>query len=229
MANKISRAANRNGEDAGVLVIGLGRFGTAIAVALERLGTDVLAMEKDPQLVQHWSGRLTHVVEADGANIEALEQVGAADFGVAVVGVGTSIEASVLITANLVDLNIGQVWAKAISAEHAKILSRIGADHVILPEAAAGERVAHLVNGKLLDYIEFEDGFTIVKMRPPREIIGFTLEQSQVRKRYGVTVIGLKPPGDDFVYAVPETRISAHDLIIVSGKTALLERFAARP
>ncbi len=212
----------------GVLVIGLGRFGSSIALTLERLGHDVLAVERSADRVQHYSGRFP-LVEADATNPEALLQLGAREFGVAVVGVGTSLEASVLITGNLVDMGTQQIWAKAISAEHSRILHRIGAHHVVLPEADAGNRVAHLVSGKLLDYIEVEDDFTIVKMRPPRETQGFTIGQSQIRKRYGVTVIGVKPPGEDFLYATEETRISANDILIVSGHAALLERFAARP
>jgi trk system potassium uptake protein len=228
------RAAHRDREqaeaarDAGVLVIGLGRFGSAIALTLERLGHDVLAVERDPDLVQHYTGRFP-LVEADATNPEALVQLGAKDFPVAVVGVGTSLEASVLITGNLVDLGTPQIWTKAISPEHSRILQRIGAHHVVLPEADAGNRVAHLVSGKLLDYIEVEDGFTIVKMRPPKETQGFTVGQSQIRKRYGVTVVGVKPPGEEFVYATEDTRIAANDLLIVSGHADLLERFAARP
>jgi trk system potassium uptake protein len=214
--------------DAGVLVIGLGRFGSSMATTLDRLGQDVLAVERDPNLVAQWSGRLP-LVEADASNPEALEQLGAKDFGVAVVGVGTSLEASVLITGNLVDMGTPQIWAKAVSAEHGRILGRIGAHHVVYPEAEAGSRIAHLVSGKMLDYIEVEDGFTIVKMRPPKEMQGFTVAQSNVRQRYGVTVIGVKSPGIDFVYATPETRVSANDLIVVSGHADLLERFAARP
>ena len=215
-------------KDSGVLVIGLGRFGSAIAATLDRLGQDVLAVERNPELVAQWAGRIA-LVEADAAYPEALEQLGAREFPVAVVGVGSYLEASVLITGNLVDIGIQQIWAKAISNEHARILQRIGAHHVVLPEADAGARVAHLVSGKLLDYIEVEDGFTIVKMRPPKETQGFTLAQSRVRERYGVTVIGVKSPGIDFAYATPSTRLSANDLIIVSGHADLLERFAARP
>ena len=147
----------------------------------------------------------------------------------AVVGVGSYLEASALITGNLVDLGTPQIWAKAVSAEHARILRRIGAHHIVLPEADAGAPVAHLVSGKMLDYIEVEDGFTIVKMRPPRETQGFTIAQSKIRERYGVTVIGVKSPGLDFVHATPETRISANDLLIVAGHADLLERFSARP
>lgn len=212
----------------GVLVIGLGRFGSAIAATLDRLGQDVLAVESKPELVAQWAGRIA-LVEADASNPEALEQLGAREFPVAVVGVGSYLEASVLITGNLVDIGVPQIWAKAVSNEHARILQRIGAHHVVLPEADAGARVAHLVSGKMMDYIEVEDGFTIVKMRPPKETQGFTLAQSKVRERYGVTVIGVKSPGVDFQYATPETRISQNDLIIVSGHAELLERFAARP
>lgn len=212
----------------GTLVIGLGRFGSAIALTLERLGHDVLAAERDPEKVAQYTGRFP-LVEADCTNPDALVQLGVSDFSVAVVGVGTSLEASVLIAGNLVDLEVPQIWAKAISPEHARILHRIGVHHVVLPEADAGNRVAHLVSGKLLDYIEVEDDFTIVKMRPPRELQGFTIGQSQIRKRYGVTVLGVKPPGEDFVYATDETRISANDILIVSGHADLLERFAARP
>jgi trk system potassium uptake protein TrkA len=212
----------------GTLVIGLGRFGSAIALTLARLGHDVLAAERNPDTVAAYTGRFP-VVEADCTNPEALIQAGVADFQTAVVGVGTALEASVLIAGNLVDLGVPQIWAKAISPEHARILHRIGAHHVVLPEADAGNRVAHLVSGKLLDYIEVEDGFTIVKMRPPKETQGFTLAQSRLRTRYGVTVVGVKSPGEEFVYATPDTRISADDILIVSGHADLLERFAARP
>lgn len=211
-----------------VLVIGLGRFGSSIASTLDRLGQDVLAVERNPDLIAQWAGRIP-LVEADATNPEALEQLGVRDFPVAVVAVGTYLEASVLITGNLVDAGMSQIWAKAVSNEHARILQRIGAHHVVLPESDAGARVAHLVSGKMLDYIEVEDGFTVVKMRPPKETQGFTLAQSRVRSRYGVTIIGVKSPGREFVYATPETRISANDLIVVAGHGDLLERFAARP
>ena len=215
-------------EDA-VLVFGLGRFGSSIADSLHRLGHSVLAVEKNPRLVQEWSGRLTHVVEADATNVDALKQLGCEEFPIAVVGIGTSIESSVLVVANLVDLGTKQIWAKAITTAHGKILQRIGAHHVVYPEAEAGYKVAHLVSGKLMDYIEFDDDFAIVKMRPPRETQGFTLGQSEVRKKYGVTVVGVKSPGDDFTYAQPDTFVSAHDTLIVSGHSELIERFAARP
>lgn len=222
-------ADSRIDHNAPVLVVGLGRFGTATAAQLREQNKEVLAIEKDPVLVQKWAGLLTHVVEADATDIDALRQLGAADFTSAVVGVGTSVEASVLITANLVDLGIERIWAKAITPSHGKILSRIGAHHVVFPEADAGKRAAHLVSGRLLDYIEFDDDFAIVKMHPPKETQGFTLEESNVRSKYGVSVVGVKSPGDDFTYATPDTKVTSHDLLIVSGQVDLIERFAMRP
>ncbi|MFM9876692.1 MAG: potassium channel family protein [Rhodoglobus sp.] len=213
--------------DAPVLVIGLGRFGAATAGQLHRLDREVLAIDEDAGLVQKWSERVTHAVQADARNIDALRQVGAQDFAIAVVAVGSSIEASVLITANLVDLKVPQIWAKAISKSHGTILTRIGANHVIYPEAEAGERVAHLVSGRMLDFIEFDDDFAIVKMYPPKPIRGIPLSASQVRRKYGVTVVGVKSPGTDFTYATAETVVSNHDLIIVSGNATDIEKFAA--
>ena len=221
-------ADKQQARNSSVLVIGLGRFGAALAATLDRLGREVLAVERSSELVQQWSGRLP-LVEADATNPEALDQLGAEEFPVAVVGVGTSLEASVLITGNLVDLGMPQIWAKAISAEHGRILRRIGAHHVVYPEYDAGQRVAHMVSGKMLDYIEMEDDFTIVKMRPPREMQGFTVKESDIRRKYGITVIGVKPPGEPFEYASPTTRVNADDLVIVSGDTVLLEKFAQRP
>jgi trk system potassium uptake protein TrkA len=211
----------------GVVVIGLGRFGSAVAASLVRLGHDVLGIDESAELVQEWADRLTHVVEADSTNIDALRRLGAQDFPHAVVGIGTDIEASVLTVLALSELQVPDIWAKAINANHGRILERTGAHHVVYPEAAMGERVAHLVTGQMIDFIEFDDGFGIVKTRAPREIIGKTLAESGVRSKYGVTVVGVKRPRTDFTYARPVTMIERGDLLIVSGPTKLVEKFAA--
>lgn len=218
---------DRNKHDAPVLVIGLGRFGAATAGQLDRLGREVLVVDDSAALVQKWAERVTHAVQADARSIDALRQIGAQDFSVAVCAVGSSVEASVLITANLVDLGIPQIWAKAISQSHGKILERIGANHVIYPEAEAGERTAHLVSGRMLDFIEFDDDFALVKMYPPKPIRGKTLTDSGVRTKHRITVVGVKSPGRPFTYATADTVVSNHDLIIASGTEADLERFAA--
>lgn len=209
-----------------VLIVGLGRFGSALAEQLVKQNTEVLAIERDRGLTQRWATTLTHVIEADATDIETLRQLGAEQFDSAVVGVGTSIESSVLIAANLVDLGVPRVWAKAISATHAKILRRIGCHQVILPEHDAGIRAAHLVSGQMLDFIKFDDDFAIVKMRPPKELQGRTIDDCQPRKRHKVNIVGVKSPGKEFVYAQPDTIVEADDTIIVSGDTSQLEKFA---
>lgn len=214
-------------KNAAVLVIGLGRFGAATAGQLDRLDREVLAVDEDMELVQKWSERVTHAVQADVTKIEALEQIGARDFNTAVVAVGSSIEASVLITANLVDLGIQQIWAKAISKSHGKILERIGATHVVYPEAEAGERVAHLLSGQLLDFVEIDPDFAIVKLYPPRILVGKTLTDSGVRGSFKITVVGVKKPGDSFTFATAETLIDSSDEILVSGHPDDIEKFAA--
>ena len=213
--------------DAPVLVLGLGRFGAATAGELDKLGRDVLAVDADPVLVQKWADRVKHTAVLDARDLNALQQIGAQDFSVAVVAVGSSIEASVLITTHLVDLKIPQIWAKAISEAHGKILTRIGAHRVIYPEREAGERVAHLVSGRMIDFIRFDDDFALVKMYPPKAIRGKSLTESGVRTKYNITVVGVKSPGKPFTYATEATVVTNHDLIIVSGSNDDIERFAA--
>lgn len=215
--------------DHGTLVVGMGRFGSAVALTLERLGFEVLAMEKNHNRVQHYSGALP-IVQGDATDAEALEQVGASDFASAVVGVGSSLESSVLVTANLSDLGVESIWAKATSREHGRILRRIGAHHVVYPEYDAGLRTAHLVGGELLDYIELDQSeFVVAKMRPPKELEGFTLGEARPMSRYGVKVIGTLHPGRPFRYANADTRIDSDDILIVSGTSPAVIAFSERP
>ncbi|MEO3937958.1 TrkA family potassium uptake protein [Dermatophilaceae bacterium Soc4.6] len=212
-----------------VIVIGLGRFGTACALELAHLGHPVTVVEKDPVVAEAFAGRVDKVITKD-ATVPALA-VGARNAGarIGVVAIGSSIEASVLAAANLVDAGIERIWAKAMSPEHGRILTRIGVHKVIFAEAESGMRTAHLVNGRMLDYLEFDDDFVIVRMTPPAETVGFTLEQSSLRTKYGVTVVGVKAPGEPFSYATAATKIGEHHELIVSGPGELVERLAGRP
>ena len=144
----------------------------------------------------------------------------------AVIGVGTDLEASILSASVVLRLGVPNVWAKAISKAHAEILDRIGVHHVVRPEHDMGKRVAHLVRGRMLDYIEFDDGYAIVKTRPPRRIHGIPLGDSHVRSRYGVTIVGVKRTDRDFTHATAETVVEDGDLIIVSGAEEAVEKFS---
>lgn len=211
-----------------VVVIGLGRFGSGVAKALAELGHDVLAIDTNEDLVQQHSTGLAHVVQADATDMNVLKQLGVQDFSHAVVSIGQQLEASVLTVLNLSQMGVRDIWAKANNEQHGRIAERVGAHHVVYPEYDMGQRVAHLVTGKMIDFIEFDDGFAIAKTRAPQETHGKTLAVSNIRQRHGVTVVGVKRRHQDFIYGVPETVIQAGDLLIIAGPTKAIERFAAR-
>ena len=210
-----------------VLVIGLGRFGGAIAKSLERMGHEVLGADVSPERVRQFAGDLTQVVEADCTDMSCLQQLGVSDFEAAVVAIGGDIEASVLTILALSDLGVENIWAKATNDKHARILERTGATHVVFPEQRMGERVARLLNERLLDFIDFGDEFAIAKLAAPEPIVGLPLVTSECRKIYNVTVIGVKRDGEDFIHASPDTLIMPGDVLVVSGKTEKIEMFAS--
>lgn len=209
-----------------VLVIGLGRFGSALGATLEHLGYEVLGVDADARAVQEHAGSLTHVVEADSTNATVLEQLGARDFACAVVCIGGDIEASILTTAALADLGIPNIWAKAITTSHGRILRRVGAHSVVFPEHDMGVRVAHAVTGRMLDYMELDEGFALVETMAPRETHGKTLAEAGLRAKYDVTVVFIKPRGENFTYATPDTRMKEGDILLVAGETKRAEAFA---
>jgi trk system potassium uptake protein len=208
-----------------VVVIGLGRFGTAVAESLVNLGQEVLAIDNDPGLVQRWADDLTHVVQADSTDEQALRQLGVGEFDRAVVAIGADIEASVLTVLAIAEAGVPDIWAKAITHKHGQILERVGAHHVVYPEHSMGERVAHMLVGSMIDYIEFDDGFSIARTNAPQLTWDKTLADSSPRTHYGVTIVGVKRGREDFTYARPETMVHRHDQLIVSGPTVNVEKF----
>ena len=209
-----------------VVVIGLGRFGSSLARELARRGYEILGIDADPRRVQVLADDLTHAVVADTTDEDALRQLDVPDFERAVVGIGSNLEASILTTSLLVDFGIPNIWAKALNHQQARILERVGAHHVVLPEHDMGERVAHLVTGGMLDFIAFDDDYAIIKTVAPREAAGLPLGESRLRSKYGVTVVGIKRAGEGFTYATAETVVQRGDVLIVAGKTAAVERVA---
>jgi trk system potassium uptake protein len=212
--------------EAEVLVIGLGRFGGSLAEALVDLGHEVLGVDADPRIVQRFADRLTHIAEADSSDEETMRQLGAGEFRRAVVGIGTDVEASILTTSVLVDLKVPDIWAKAITVAHGRILDRVGAHHVIFPEHDMGRRVAHLVSGRMIEFVQLDEGFALVELKPPKQIVGKTLADAQVRNRYGITVVCIKPEGGAFTYATPDTIPGPNDILVVAAETSRAEGFA---
>lgn len=210
-----------------VLVVGLGRFGSAVAESLVNQGIEVMAVDEDLERVQRFATDFTHTVQADASDGVAMRQLGVDQFDRAVVAIGSDIEASVLTTITLVEAGVREIWAKAITRKHGKILTSIGAHHVIYPEFTMGQRVAHMVGGGMNDYIEFEDGFAIARTFAPPETWGRTLAGSGIRSRHRITVVGIKRAGADFDYALPDTVVEQGDEMVISGMTVAVERFSA--
>ncbi len=209
-----------------IVVIGMGRFGSALARTLVDLGYEVLGVDADEDKVQDMSGTLTHVVQADTTSVRALRQIGAGDAVTAVVCIGTGIESSVLTTTALVDLGVKNIWAKAITEPHGRILQRVGAHHVVFPEAEMGSRVAHLVTGQMLEFLALDDNFVIAEMVSPKELLGVPLGESDLRSKYKVTVVCVKPLGGQFTYAERTTVLRKSDVIVIAGHRDDVERFS---
>lgn len=209
-----------------VVVVGLGRFGSSVAESLMRLGHDVMGIDRDAEPVQNWADLLTHAVQADSTNVNVMRQLGVADFSHAIVGIGTDLAASLMTIMTLTELEIKDIWVKAMTPEHGQIAQRIGAHHVVYPEADMGERVAHLISGRMMDFIEFDDGFAIAKIHAPESSHNRVLAESGVRDSFGVTVVGIKRANEDFQHATPDSRVLPGDLLIVSGPTRRIQEFA---
>ena len=209
-----------------VAVIGLGRFGTALALELARGGTEVLAVDSRPDIVQRLSGQLGQIVVADSTDPDALAEIGIGDFNRAVVAIGNDLEASILTTALLAELEIRDIWAKAVSRQQATILERVGAHHVVFPEQDMGERIAHLVAGRLLDWVELDPQWVFAKTKPPKELVGVPLGESGLRKKHHVTVVSVKPENKtSYTHADYDTVLTYGSLIVIAGKPADVERF----
>ena len=222
-----NRDARRMAGTDSVVVLGLGRFGRSLAAELASLGTEVLGVDNDEKIVQELSTTLTHLVRADTTSEEALRQLAVPEFDRAVVAIGSHIEASLLTASLLKTLGVKTIWAKAISEPHGRILDQLGVDHVVYPEHDMGRRVAHLVQGAMLDFIQFEPDFAMAKTDPPRLIQDRPLKETGIRREHGVTVVGVKKPGGSFGHATGETVVEPGDTIIVSGVPRAVEKFSA--
>ena len=208
-----------------VLVIGLGRFGTAAALELMALGHDVLVVDQDEARVNDLAADVTHAVQTDASDEDALRSIGAAEFQHAIVAMSGNSEASIFATMALKNLGVGNVVAKAASALHGRILERIGADRVVYPEREMGTRVGHTFSiPNVIDYIDVAPKFGIVKVHPPAAFVGQTLRELDMANRYRLTPIALRRGGEVTVNPQRDEKIQANDELILIGLDEGLER-----
>lgn len=221
-----SDTSRRIAEADSVAVIGLGRFGSSLALELMAYGTEVVGIDADAEIVQSLNGELTQVVRADSTREEALRQLAIDEFDRVVVAIGDDISASILTCSVLLSMKIPSVWAKANNDRHGIILEQLGVHHVIYPEKDMGRRVAHLVRGAALDYIEIEPGYAIVKAGVPSVLIGKRLGDTGLRAAYGVTIAAFKHDGEPWRNADAETSLTEGDTVLIVGPTSNAENFA---
>jgi trk system potassium uptake protein TrkA len=208
-----------------VMVIGLGRFGSAVARELERLGHQVLAIDRDEQQVNDIASDVTHALQLDAADEDALRSAGAGDFQTAIVAISTDAEPSIFATMVLKRLGVRTVIAKAGSQLHGEILSRVGADRVVLPERETGLRLAHSFNvPNVIDYLDVAPNFGIEKIRPPASFIGKSLGDLDLKTRLGLTPIALRRGQQVFVNPARDERLAEGDELILIGRDDKLDQ-----
>lgn len=209
-----------------VAVIGLGRFGTSLALELMKTGTEVLGLDVDDNIVQALSGQLTQTVRADSTKLDVLTELSIGDFDRVVVAVGSDIKVSVLTASLLLRLGVPVVWAKADDEQHALILEQLGVQRVLSPERDMGRRIAHLVRGAAADYLELDPGYAMVKTTAPLAVQGITLSASMLRTRLHVTIAAYRGPDGHWKNADASTILSPGDFVIAVGPTERIEAFS---
>lgn len=208
------------------LVIGLGKFGRSCARELCELGHDVLGVDESLKLVNEASAYLTHTVQADSTDEDFLKSISVSEFDSCIVAIGDDQEASVMITVLLKEHGAKYIIAKAQSELHAKILEKLGADKVILPEYDMGIKLAHtLCDTDIYDLVDISPEHSIVSIKAPREWIGKNLETLSARDKYGVNIIAIESEDKNAnVFPTAKTIINKNDSIIVIGDNKNLEK-----
>lgn len=207
------------------VIIGLGRFGSSIAKTLYSLGNDVLAIDKDEDVVQEIADSVTHAVQLDATDENALRSLGIRNFDVAVVTIGDNIQSSVMATLLVKELGVKYIIAKGHSDLHAKVLYKIGADRVILPEKDMGVRVAHnLVSANILDYIELSEDYSVMEIQVLDDWTGRTLNDLRLRSKYGINVMAIKRGDDVNLSPSAEDIVEENDIIVAIGSAEDLSR-----
>lgn len=207
------------------IVIGLGRFGSEVARELCRQGCQVLAMDVHSELVSQIANDVTHAVVGDGQDKEVLRALGVREFDCGVIAIGDDLAASVLVTMNLKELGVAQVVCKAYDETHRRVLEKLGADRVVIPEQEQGARLARSLSSRnVLDYIELSEEYGIVEIPAPLSWKGKSLKELNIRAALGLNILAIRrggqinvSPGADFV-------LEQQDVVVVLGDSTALKK-----
>lgn len=229
MGSLFSMALHRKSlDDTPVAILGLGRFGQAMAEELTTHGAEVLGVDVNERAVQECAPWVTTTAVADSTDIEALRQLGVDTIERVVVAIGSHLEASILTVSNLMELGIQDVWAKADTEKHAKILKHLGVHHVIRPEYDTGRRVAHLLGGQFQEYAQFDEHYGMILAEPNKVLLAKTLDKRELWQTHKVDVVAVKSVGGEWVPATTGREIVKGDQVILAGAPQRLEAFQGK-
>jgi trk system potassium uptake protein TrkA len=207
-------------------IIGLGRFGVSVSTELYKLGHDVLAIDNNEEKLDDITNHSTYSAVADGTDEKELRNLGITNFDHVIVAIGDDLQASILCTLLLKEMDIPSVWVKAQNFHHHKVLDKIGADKIIHPEHDMGNRIAqHLVSDRVIDYIELSAEYSIIEITAPASMHKKTLAQLDIRAKYGVTVLGIRRGKDVNISPTAQDRLYKEDVLIAIGHNNDLRRF----
>ncbi|MDQ6597293.1 TrkA family potassium uptake protein [Bacillus salipaludis] len=210
-------------------VIGMGRFGSSLSAELFKDGAEVLVIDKNEKRIQENSDFSTHAVVADTTDERVIKELGLRNMDVVVVAIGDDIQASILTVMILKELGAKQVIAKAVTNQHAKVLTQVGADRVVLPERETGIRIAkNLLSPNVLDFIELSDEYKIEEIVASSFMIGKSLRELDIRAKYQLSVIAIKSNGKMNISPFPDDTINPGDTLVVLGEKKLLKKFETK-
>jgi trk system potassium uptake protein TrkA len=204
-----------------VVVIGLGIFGFNIAKDLYENGIEVIAVDKDKEVIQKIKDFSTKAVLADGTDKEVMESIGIQEDDVVIISFGENLAASTLITLHLKEMKVRNIIVKAPNEDHKRVLEKVGATEVIIPERAMADKVAKsLISPNILDYIPLSEDYTISEIAPPASFMGKTIGGLHLRSKYHIEVIAVKEVLPDRIQMVPRADfvIKDSDVLVVIGK-----------
>lgn len=206
-------------------ILGLGRFGSSMALTLEKMGYEVLAVDKDETIIENMAEILTHVVNFDIRDARALDQVGISNFDTVVIS-AANLDSSLMATMLCSERNIPEIVVKAIDERHAEMAKKLGATKIIFSERDTARRVAmHLVSENVVDYIEIAANISVLSLDAPKKIIGKNLIESNLRSAYNVNIIAIIRNNQTIVTPPPTHIFAAGDKIFVVGTQAALSNF----
>ena len=208
-----------------VIVLGLGRFGSALAKKLYEKDVEVMAVDRDYTIVQRISDQVSYAVQADITDEKALRNLGISNFDIAVIATAGNLESSIEATLICKDEGIKTVIAKSRTESHARILEKIGADKVIFPELETGERLARFISGSnLLEFVQFSSNFSLAEVRIQKSWVGKSLKELDIRNKYKVNVLAFERAGDTIMNPNPNEKIKENDLLLVFGEAGYVRK-----